>query len=317
MCNDAACIAPFHSERGLTLVELMVSITIGLFVVGVAVVLLLTAKSGYIAQSDSAQILDSGRYALDVVSRTVRQASYMDWNIADAVPGLKDDQGPAVFGMDAQSLKSRTEGVSSPVGRSINGSDVLAIRFAGSGEGSDGDGSVLNCGGFGVGVGNAKDGDNRGWSIFYVAEDASGEPELYCKYPGDDGWTAQAVARGVESFQVLYALDTDGDGYPNTLANATTINAMTKTEEKSTSRHGPWKSVVAIKVAVLVRGANPVQTEKENRQYDLFGKRYADAFSGRDKGVRIQSLELPIAVRSRARKVFGATVWLRNRPVGE
>lgn len=303
---------PFSCQCGVTLVELMVSMAIGLFVVAVATVVLVAAKSGYVAQADSAQILDTGRHAIDIVSRTVRQASYLNWDGVN-LGALEEDDGPAVYGMDAMSLKSRSEGVSSPVTRSINGSDVLAVRFGGAGEGSNGDGSVLNCAGFGVGTGESTERNERGWSIFYVAEDVSGEPELYCKYPGEEGWAAQAIARGVESFQVLYGVDMDGDGYPNSLVNATAIEAMAG---KGAEKHAAWKKVVEVKVALLVRGTNAIPAEWPHRNYDLFGEAYSSAYAGRDRGVRIQVSDLPKAVRNRARKVFVATVWLRNRPVG-
>lgn len=296
-------------ENGVTLVELMVSMTIGLFVVAIATVVLVSAKSGYVAQTESAQILDTGRHAIDILSRTVRQASYMHWDGIDFSSAT--DDGPAVFGMDARSLKGRTEDVSSPLARSINGSDVLAVRIGGSGEGSNGDNSVLNCAGFGIGTGDGPEKRERGWSIFYVAEDSSGEPELYCKYPGEDGWAAQAIARGVESFQVLYGLDTDGDGYPNSVVNASEVESMAK---GAPDKFEPWRKVVEVKLAVLVRGTSSSLADSASRDYDLFGETYSSAHGSRDRGVRIQVSELPKAVRNRARKVFATTVWLRNRP---
>ncbi len=314
------------NQHGLTLVELMVSMALGLLVVAVGTVVLVSAKSSYVEQSDTAQILDTGRHAIDIVARSTRQASYVEWDIAESDGGFREPEDPAIFGLDAKSLKSRTEAMSSPLARAINGSDVLAIRFAGSGDGSNGDGSALNCAGFGVGRGEAEDYDGRAWSIFYVAEDATGEPELYCKYPGEEGWASQAIARGVESFQVLYALDTDGDGYPNTLLNASAIDAMDSATPAVNLRGGGrgaggakqshWRSVVAVKVAVLVRGAQSGHSGLQDKQYDLFGKSYSDAHAGRDKGVRVQVSEIPKAVRNRARKVFSTTIWLRSRPLG-
>ncbi|HYD59227.1 MAG TPA: PilW family protein [Noviherbaspirillum sp.] len=313
-------------QHGLTLVELTVSMALGLLVVAAATVVLVSAKAGYIAQSDTAQILDTGRHAIEIVSRIARQASYLDWAIAETDAALLEPEDPAIFGLDSKSLKSQSEALSSPMVRSINGSDVLAVRFAGSGDGSNGDGTVLNCAGFGVGRGDAKDPDGRGWSIFYVAEDATGEPELYCKYPGESGWASQAIARGVESFQVLYALDTDDDGYPNTLLNASAIDAMDSSPPgarsnvaasgggKTSDSH--WNNVVAVKVAVLVRGAQVVQDGARDKQYDLFGKSYSDAHAGRDKGVRVRVADIPKAARHRVRKVFSTTIWLRNRSTG-
>ncbi|RZI43225.1 pilus assembly protein PilW [Herbaspirillum sp. HC18] len=303
----------------MTLVELMVSMAIGMLVMLIATALLLSTKSGYVMQTDSAQMLDSGRYALDIIARSVRQGALSDWEAIGATAVKTGAMDVGIFGMDARSLKGSTEGVAAPVTKSINGSDVLAIRFSGSGKGEYGDGSVLNCAGFGVGASGS---ESRGWSIFYVAEDASGEPELYCKYRGEDSWSTQAIARGVESFQVLYALDTDDDGVPNTFMNAAAIDTLDGTLALAGNspselaadmqKKSYWRKVVDVKVALLVRGAQPIAGEKSTARYDLFGKAYSDLHASHDPGVMIQASNLPKAVRNRARKVFSATIHLRQ-----
>ncbi|HYD97188.1 MAG TPA: PilW family protein [Noviherbaspirillum sp.] len=312
---------PAIRRAGVTLVELMVSMAIGMLVVLAASALLVAAKTAYVTQSDRALVLDTGRYALDIIRRTVRQAALSDWDLA-----WETAVEAGVLGIDARSLKATTEGISAPVPKSVNGSDILAVRFSGAGVSDDGDGSVLNCAGFGVGS-KAATGVDRGWSIFYVAADSSGEPELYCKYRGEDGWTAQAIARGVESFQVLYALDADGDGAPDTVVNASAIDAMdgalTLSGRNAAERLAElrrkswWRKVAGVRVALLVRGAHPVAADKSALWFDLFGKAYSDRYASRDPGVRVFVSDLPKGVRNNVRRVFTAAIRLRNAPGDE
>lgn len=313
-------------EYGLTLVELMIALAVSLFIILAATGLLVSAKTGYVSQSDHAQISDTGRFAIEAISRTLRQASYSNWDAMEGAVVNLESIGTAFAGMDARSLKSRTVGLSSPVTKSINGSDVLAVGIFGAGSGENGDGTMLNCAGFGIGAegssGESAEDEDRDWSIFYVAEDSTGEPELYCKYRGNDGWASQAIARGVETFQVLYGIDTDGDLVPNKFLSASSIdaldntlmllgpNAVARAIEKNKKSH--WRRVVAVKFALLVRGANVSRSGSTSAVFDLFGKEYADANASADPGVRIRESEMREAVRARERRLFLATVQLRS-----
>lgn len=303
----------WHRQAGLSLVELMIAIAVGMFIVVTAAMVFVSVKAAYTAQAEAAQVLDTGRHAIEIVSRSVRQASYLGFD-DPAVHAAPAVMAPAILGLDTKSLKSRTPGIDTPVAKSVNGSDVLAVRFPGAGKGSNGDGTVVNCAGFGVGRGEPdSEGDARSWSVFYVGEDGAGEPELYCKYPGNEAWASQAIARGVESFQVLYALDTDADGMPDTFLNASAIDALDASAGTSgAAGESHWKQVVAVRVAVLVRGGREVGGQLSDARFDLFGAPYSDAFAGRDRGVRIRVDEQPKPVRRRVRRVFSTTIWLRS-----
>ncbi|HJV74275.1 MAG TPA: PilW family protein [Noviherbaspirillum sp.] len=313
-----------RKQTGITLVELMISLALSLFVVMAATALFLSTKSAYLAQDDSTQILDTGRYAVEILARAVRQAAYENWDVAEAPAVSTEFLTPNVFGLDSRSLKSRSVGIEAPVSKAINGSDVLAIRFFGAGTEENGDGTMLNCAGFSVGAVPTAEAaeESRGWSIFYVAEDSTGEPELYCKYRGNTSWASQSIARGVESFQVLYGLDTDADGFPNRLLNATAINALDNSlvlngvnaaeriADKNKKTH--WKKVVVVKLALLVRGSHVTRPVEGATEYHLFGKGYASGNGVLDVGTRITEADLPKAVRGRERRIFTTTIWLRN-----
>lgn len=317
-----------YGEAGLTLVELMISLALGLLVAGAAMALFVSVKSGYVTQDEESITQETGRYALENIARSVRQTAYENWDSTEAPVVSAADLSPNIYGLDAQGLKSNLSDVQKPIAKSVNGSDVLAIRFFGSGPQPSGDGTIVNCAGFSIPAvisQSSAEGD-RGWSIYYVAENSSGEPELYCKYAGDKGWTAQAMAQGVESFQVLYGLDTDGDGLANQLLTASEINALDDTlvlegasaeaKQKDKNRKTYWKKVVLLKVALLLRGGRGARGDAQKVQYDLFGKDYAASHEAVDAGTTIDEAKLDKAVRNRMRRVFATTIQLRNRSSG-
>jgi len=310
-------------QAGLTLVELMISMALGLLVVAAATGLLLSAKAGYTMQDDDGLIQDSGRYALETVARAVRQAGYENWDASEAPVLVDAAAAPSIIGLDAARLASTSPGIASPLPDPVNGSDVLAVRFFGAS-----DGTMLNCAGFDVPApAPAASADaSRGWSIFYVARDSSGMPQLYCKYQGSSAWSAQAIVQGVESFQVLYGLDSDGDSLPNRFLNAAAIDALDaalvlegatpQQQAIDKSRKTNWKKVTVVKVALLVRGNHNTRVDASDAEYDLFGSDYAEANAVSDAGVRVEEADMPPAERKRLRKTFAATIQLRNQASG-
>lgn len=322
-CN---CHALAHrSQTGLTIVELMVAIALGLLVTMAATALLLSTKASYVAQDEGVRLQETGRYAVEAVTRAVRQAGYENWD-REAAPLVNDARMTAnIAGLDASSVKESEIGIDAPSAKSVNGSDVLAIRFSGAGSGISGDETMLNCAGFGVPEPVEMEAD-RGWSIFYVATDKTGEPELRCKYYGKTSWNTEAIARGIESFQVLYGVDTDADGLPDQFLNAAKIDALDKAlvldgvnavaRASDRNRKTYWKKVVVVKVALLVRSAENIRAGAVPNQYDLFGKNYADLHAAVDPGTRITEENLPAPTRNRIRKIFLSTIQLRSQLSG-
>ena len=62
------------AQRGLTLIELMISISIGLVVVGAVTYLYVGSKGAYRGNASLARIQEAGRFALDSITRDVRRA---------------------------------------------------------------------------------------------------------------------------------------------------------------------------------------------------------------------------------------------------
>lgn len=307
-------------ERGLTIVELMIALTLGLFVILAATGLLLSSKTAYLALDQTAQVQETGRYAIEMLSRAIRQAGYENWD-GEGIPIRRiPDFSPDITGLDAMSLRRTGAGLAvAASSATVNGSDVLALRFFGDGI------SITNCAGLLVATAISQQhaDEERGWSIFFVARDAGGEPELRCKYRSRTGWSADAIARGVESFQVLYGMDADGDGLLDRFVNADHIdalddamllvgeNALTRAADKNRRTH--WKRIRSVRVSLLIRSEQVARTDIPRDEYHLFGGVY-DRVD--DKGTRIHVANLPPAVQKRIRKVFTQTILLRNATDG-
>jgi type IV pilus assembly protein PilW len=296
--------------RGFSITELLVAVAIGTLLTMSAVALLISAGNAYLAHTDAAEVDAAGRVAMAAIAQAARQTGLGDAEVnvnADAGEGVGDGGGdwvgqsaPAIIGLDAASLSSDSDGIGNPRPAAVNGSDVLALRFGGSG-GGGGDGSVNTCAGFSVGAGQ------QGWSIFYVGASAGGLPELRCKYRGANNWSAEAVVGGVDSFQVLYGIDTDPvqDGQANRFVTASAINGM-----DAGAHSAYWKRVVSIKVSLALHGAHRSKRVHAPGVLHLFGAAYSAL--GGDEGVRVDPAAMAPALRERERRTFSSIITLRN-----
>lgn len=298
-------------QRGMGLAELMIAMVIGGLLTLFAFTLLLSANAGHASMTEAANVDDAGRFALAAVERAVRQAGLRDW---DGEATASDSaRPPAVVGLDAASLPSDTPALNDPRPAAMNGSDILALRFAGAA-----DGGATTCAGFSVERGR------HGWSIFYVGLNGRREPELRCKYHGASQWTADAVIGGVDSFQVLYGLDTDAaaDGVANRYVSASEIIELDRNLalegvgeaelSRDRMRKTHWKRVASVKVSLLLHSTRAGMTAAP-AAYDLFGAAYTRMAGARDAGTRVVRAEMAPALRQRERRLVTATILLRNR----
>jgi type IV pilus assembly protein PilW len=60
---------PGRAQRGLTLIEMMLALAIGMVLLLGGMSIFASSNARYLAEGDSAQADEGGRYALDVVAR--------------------------------------------------------------------------------------------------------------------------------------------------------------------------------------------------------------------------------------------------------
>ena len=131
------------SQRGLSLIELMIAIAIGLLILSVLATLFVNQNRTRIELDKSNRLIDNGRYALDVLSENLRLAGFYGERELTALPVISDPctinlaemrgaLGLHVVGYDASGVGAAI--ASPPCGLTTadlkSGSDILVLRRA-------------------------------------------------------------------------------------------------------------------------------------------------------------------------------------------
>lgn len=299
------------SHEGSMLVECLVASTLGITVVLAAIAVMQQANAAYIWQQENAAMEEHANYAIESIARAVRQAGYRDYVVPiagyDAIA-----KGDFIRGADDRTMKASSKALEDLELNAINGSDVLAVHFSGSAHAQDL--SMINCAGFPV-TRATSEANDMGWSIFYVAINTIGETELRCKYRGAQQWQSQALVDGVEGFQVLYGIDTDGDGFCNTTLNAKAIDEHDSHNDViNQTQNSWWTRVVSVHVSLLLRAKNHANSPIKTEFFDLFGKEYSASFAQRDPGTHLSWKNIPLNAQSKFRRIVRTVVYL-NQPL--
>lgn len=91
---------PYRHQRGLTLLELMVGVVIGLLVVAVATAALMVSRGVTGTVSDASQIQQQGAYAMRVIGSQLRQAGALYLNPDPGNTGSNTSTSPVAFETD-------------------------------------------------------------------------------------------------------------------------------------------------------------------------------------------------------------------------
>lgn len=301
-------------NQGFTLASLMVGVALGLVATLAALATFQVMRAAYATVVDGVLIEERGQRALFILAHAIRQAGWIPAQVALAP--AHPAPAPPVEGRDdcAQpSLHTQTQ-TQAPMqcARSgVNGSDALLVRVSGSGLACDAtlpDGTMSDCGGYALparAIAQAKGTalpHHASTNLFYVGLGSDGVPQLLCRYPTRQGsrllagsYTAGTLVRGVETLQLRYGMDFDGDGRIDRFVPARELSA-----------HGPadWHRVHAVQIALVLRGERPTLAPGKPLPLTLFphdGATHADdQVFVPDKHPRLR------------RRVFATTVRLRN-----
>lgn len=325
-------------QHGLSLVELMVAMTLGLLLVLVAVGILFTSSRGFNAVDHGSAARDKERLAAEMLTSMILQAGYEDWGSpqkmvqsAARIHNPANDFEPDVFGWDNamydvpadEKLSTTTKIVNGNRPAKCgadnttacrNGSDILVVRFQGMSAISDaatGDRSMLNCiGGSEAAPLNAMI-EERSISVFHLSRDAtSGEASLSCA-TYQSGWKQSTpLVEGVESFQVLYgtdAVEPGAAGLPNVTDGVADrwlrADQLTVPGNVAATRAN-WRRVRSVRIGLVIRGPSGSAVETATKTLWPLGPTWANA---EDVG---SVLSAPADGRLRTSHSF--TVHLRN-----
>jgi type IV pilus assembly protein PilW len=165
--------------RGFTLLELMIAMTIGIFLVGALLVIVQTNRTVFGNQNKMAQVQDAERMALMMMSDVIQSAGYFP----DPTINTQSSAFPAVVPFGA------TEAISGIYAPAVPTGDQISVRYMTTG----GDG-ILNCSGQSNPVGSL----NAPFvNTFQVLNG-----QLVCTMNG----TAYNLVSGVTNLTVLYGV---------------------------------------------------------------------------------------------------------------
>ena len=316
-------------QAGLTLLELLVAMTLGLLIVLAAAAALLVSRQGFFAVDAASQLRDNARYAQSIVQRVGVQAGFKNINVL--VPPPPEDPAnpfePSVFGINnAKRSTSTAWDAGSTWGTSDAGknSDILVLRAHVStttGEvGSPSDGSMIDCLGEAPPVTSELDGGF--FNILHVQASSAGEPALMCtRAAAGGGFEAQPLVQGVESFQVLYGVD---NVVPNTAPTGATdsvpdrylrADQLTVTGNDAAT-YANWRRVRSLRIGMVLRSQPGSAVDTASQTFYPLGTSRSSA-SGAIGSAFAHATNDPGTVFTppvdrRLRQVVTFTVHLRN-----
>lgn len=291
-------------QRGLTLIELMISVTIGLVFILGAVNFLVSGHQSFRAQNSGSRIQENARFALDILKEHVRMAGYNDTTSSlldlpaliyrgacDTINGqtanpcsddTTEDQGDRL----AMALRIPT-GATGIAAQDCTGSPLTALNE-----------HVVN--------------------VFWV-EEKDGVSSLYCRGYNPDtntwhGTAEQPLVDGIEQMQVQYGLV---DGNPSSTGNTPSSGAGGRVDrylnatdlqalDAADSTRNYWGDVRSVRIALLVSagakeaaddGANTLDSATRAASYQTFTLLDGAAYT---------------PAEARIRRVFAATITLNN-----
>lgn len=261
------------TSRGLTLVELMVAMALGLLITLAAISTLLISQQGFRSVDATSQLRDNARFATDLIRRVVLQAGFLNTEYTvdrghaftltstNAEPNLKGFNNAKY----SQGLVIGTTNSVATGSRGLNGSDMLVIRYQIGSTSRDGiaDGTMINCAGMSENQ-IPTDRAERLTSVFHIDTSSSGEPSLMCTYRDEVSgtWNTQPLIEGVEALQILYG--TFGVT-PNSAPTTPTASTVTPASERYlradqmvvsgnlSATNQNWARVRAVRIGMVMR----------------------------------------------------------------
>ncbi|MEM7258658.1 MAG: PilW family protein [Pseudomonadota bacterium] len=232
-------------QRGVTLIELMIAILIGIFISLMVVQYLATSSRMFKRQGVDSNIEQNASFAVSYLSKYIRQA------------GSRDGHGTEIpfYSGDCGAFSPCTAEADGADGTEPNSDRVAVQMFVGAGgrdcAGNPANGQIAN--------------------VFYIDEETtgSGVSSLFCR--GFDvatnswiGTNGTALIDGVEQMQVIYGV-ADASEQIYSYLSSDRIPAVA-----GSMAHG-WDRIRAVNVALLVSDGYGSATEiVANRNFQLF-----------------------------------------------
>jgi type IV pilus assembly protein PilW len=247
-------------NRGISLIEILISLVIGLVIIGAVLISMIGSGKAGRYQAAYTQMNEDAQLGLSMLSRELQQAGY------SSPTGLAVGPVPPLLVLQFAS----TAGLNAVIGCDTGFANVNALPLvcgadtqaafevvyeadvrmtAPQGAGA---GNPTDCMGFQILVGPPYITRNR----YYVAlggAGSSGRPELRC---ANTGGQTEPLVENVEAMAVLY-------GVANAVAPTQVVRYVTATEIRAVGA-AEWFNVISVRVCLVVRSSDPVLDSGED-----------------------------------------------------
>ena len=237
-------------QKGLTLVELMISMTLSLIVIFAVGSILISSNQAASVSDTLADSQETGRFAVDYINRQLLRTGYDP-----------DDVGVVSFG---DLCLAAGDTVCIDEAPDTAGDRLAVRRVAEAGESN-----AVTC--YGSALLNAADenitADVVVTDVYWVAVDANGLSNLRCQSfdedgtvranPGDSFGNSQALAAGVLAMHVLY-------GQSNSVPTDDTLNVTTYFNADQVT---DWGNVYAIRIGFLTQALTNTEAQSWEQNY--------------------------------------------------
>lgn len=258
-----------HRQRGLSLVELMVALTIGLFLMGAVGIIYVNTATASRSSTQESQMNEDAALALELLQQQIRLTGFSNVDPT----GNRLFPGQAVRGCDGGFANNAAAFAALACNAGGVGPDALAVRYEATLLNSQpitagGITRPANCAYESLAAWNAQAegaatatplalADNR----YYIANDATNgnTPTLFCQgRTGAAFGNATALIPNIEDLQIQYAvtaLPTAGNPIPHQVAGyVDASNAVLGVPAIN------WSRVAALRLCLVARSARPVPT---------------------------------------------------------
>lgn len=277
-------------QRGITLIELMVGLTIGLLTIVVAMGTLLVSRGISGTVSDASGIQQQAAYAMRVIGGQLRQAGSLYLNPDSTGGNSTDPLSATVFETDAKPADSKDIAFKQDntlAGNATTGSMTSTFRRYKDSVYTATSPTTLarNC------LGGPVDtkGDEAIESIFDFNSDKN---ELRC---GGNGASAQPIVQNVAQFQVTYMEQAFAAG-------GTTVKYL------SAGGVTDWRSVQGVQVCLVLYGSEPIDLPAGTDADTVKSRSYTDC-----AGTSVDMASLTGQRKNRMHIVFRNVFQLRSQ----
>ena len=229
------------AQNGFTMVEMLVALLIGLFLLGGLLTLVQDNKRTFMAQGDLSQLQDNERLAMTMMTDVIQATGYFP----------NPTINTAASAMPAAGALAQGQGMTGTFNAAAPGDTITARYATASGDG------ILNC----TGSSNASGGTLNYVNSFSVVVNAAGVSQLVCTMNG----TQYPLVSGVTQLGVLYGVNTSGAGN----------NVDTYMRADQVSALGDWNNVLSVQLTLWFNNPLYVAGGTGQAQYISFQRNVA------------------------------------------